>query len=212
MIIQYLKNRFTDYKMSFDKTCKNISDTTELYTDYEIYYNDLLVDAFSMSQKEIEDNFIYNLLSNLTEVLEINRAYLKFSHSSNDIIYVEVDFDKNNQWVKLEVKEIKNATETIFDGEHMKSSLDTDIYDPYKDGGWQNTPWFCIRCGSKLKAISKHDKRWGYLWACMDRNSSIYYLCSNQKCCHSDAPLLLFNSTGDYNSHPGDNYAIGWIK
>lgn len=87
-----------------------------------------------------------------------------------------------------------------------------EAYDPYVDGGWGNTPWFCIRCGNQLGVIPKGDKNWGHLWSDMNKGGAIHYLCPNTSCCHHTAPLILFNSNGSPTSHPGESYAIGWVR
>lgn len=85
-------------------------------------------------------------------------------------------------------------------------------YDPYEDGSWGNN-WFCIRCGNQLEPVSKDDTTWGkWCWDAMKKDYSLWYLCSNDKCCHHSAPLILHHPIGGYRSSAGDSYSISWVK
>ena len=75
---------------------------------------------------------------------------------------------------------------------------------PYENASWGDN-WFCIRCGSKLCEMEPES------WKLMKRRQSLLYVCSNDKCCHHNAPLTLHHPFGT-DSAPGDSYSISWIK
>jgi hypothetical protein len=89
-----------------------------------------------------------------------------------------------------------------------------DIDDPYEGASWGPAKnWFCIRCGHHLKEMNENDPVHGEAcFSAMRCYSTLYYQCSNDKCFHHTAPLLLHHPIYGCESPAGDSYSISWIK
>lgn len=85
-------------------------------------------------------------------------------------------------------------------------NLDDD-FDPYESGPWAGINWFCIRCGFQLKQFENNEH-----WKIMKKDGTQMYHCSNKKCCHYGAPLILHHPLGGYQSPAGESYSISWVR
>jgi hypothetical protein len=89
-----------------------------------------------------------------------------------------------------------------------------DNYDPYEGASWGKAEnWHCIRCGSHLKEIDKNDLAHGEVaFHEMRKHRALWYQCSNEKCFHNNAPLILHHPLGGYTAAPGESYSISWVR
>jgi hypothetical protein len=64
--------------------------------------------------------------------------------------------------------------------------------------------WFCIRCGGQLVEVAKNNEHWGdWCHSAMCKDGTEWFLCSNDNCCHHDAPLILHHPIGGYRRAAG---------
>ena len=86
-------------------------------------------------------------------------------------------------------------------------------HDPYKDGTWQDSKWFCIRCGSELDPIDKNDEELGkWSWRHMMDDGTQWYRCSNDSCTHHTNPLILHHPLRGWKWPAENDYSISWIQ
>lgn len=130
-----------------------------------------------------------------------------------------MSFAKIKDGLKQVLKDIENKFDEInFVDEpeisYEEIDLEPEINDsnPYAEGPWRGTNWYCIRCGSLLKEIDASDKTWGYSWKTMRQDGTQWYQCVNGQCFHHSAPLILHHPVRGYKSPAGDSYSISWVK
>jgi len=219
-MFDYLKDKITNWH--------NKSNKQERYVDFEIISQDgEFADAFSLTEKEVNSpKFIDILWDNSTKNLNEFMSYVELVKvdiiDENTIsFYVrEKRYHGEQEYQTYSVIRIpENITSTHlnfdlkFDERRVNIYEDyNDDYDPYAENYWGDR-WFCIRCGSELEQVAKDNKDWGnFCWGYMKRDGTLWFLCSNNECCHHYCPLVLFNSTGKWTTPAGDNYAIGFVK
>jgi len=95
-----------------------------------------------------------------------------------------------------------------------ESDYDVDDSNPYEGASWGEAEnWHCIRCGSNLKEMDEKDPTHGKAcYSSMRKNGTLHYQCSNEKCFHYNAPLILHHPIHGHDSPAGDSYSISWIK
>ncbi len=222
-MLQYLKDRFKEYMtMSFElhNKSKEIASTKasqqkslekDEWIDYEIYYGGsaILVESFSMSKQELEDNFKKTLLISIADALDVSIFNIKLINADLDTIICDVTYSgKQTEYIRHEVKKLKSS---FYEFDPDDYQIEDEAFNPYEGSGWNPSQWHCMRCGDKLMPILKEDNDWGYTWDLMKADGTQWFLCSNKKCeDHSDNPLILHHP---YNTHTeaGESYSISHL-
>jgi hypothetical protein len=218
-MLNYLKDRFKEY-MSFaqpeiavPRAEQNTS--TDPYVDFEITYEqtNIVVNAFSMSKKEIKDNFAHNLIENLSDVLEVDKGNINILSKDKDDVVVEVNYEgKPGQAIKHRVRPIvaPHPPQRVEQIEY--NDLDDTDFNPYTDNSYAAYKWHCICCGNILLSIPITDEWWGdWAWGAMKKDGTLWFLCSNESCCHSCSPLVLHHPKS-YHMPAGDSYSFSSMK
>jgi hypothetical protein len=219
-MLNYLKDRFKEYMslvqpdMAVPRAEQNTS--TDPYVDFEITYDrtDIVVNAFSMSKKEISSNFAHNLIENLSDVLEVDKGNINILSKDNHDVVVEVNYEgKPGQAIKHRIKRIlPHPPQKTVNIDY--NDLDDDYSDfyPYRDNAYGTSNWHCMRCGNVLLPISIIDDWWGeWSWSEMKKDGTLWFLCSNDACCHSGSPVILHHPKS-YNSPAGDSYSLSSMR
>ena len=214
-MLNYLKERFRDYMAMAAKeqkpNHKPVHGLEDPFVDFEVTHDTTgaLITAFSMSKAEIESNFSRNLVDNLSDVLEVNKGNIHLLSKNDDEIVCEVNYSGGpGSAVKHIIKKIEEK-----EFEHIDyNDLDDDDIHPYINHSYGTQKWYCLRCGSLLLPIAKEDEWWGaWSWESMKQNGTLWFLCSNDKCCHSAGPLILHHPNSK-SSPAAESYSLSWIR
>lgn len=215
VMLNYLKERFKEYSSLVEPELVGPlsvqSTSSDPYVDFEIKYDqtDLTVNAFSMSKKEIKNGFANSLIENLSDVLEVDKGNINILSKDKDDIIVEINYDgKPGQAIKHRIKPIPAHTpKKITEIDYNDLDDDCDFY-PYRDNSYGTCNWYCMRCGNILLPIPIIDEWWGkWAWDEMKKDGTLWFLCSNEMCCHSCSPVVLHNPKS-YHSPAGDSYSL----
>lgn len=89
-----------------------------------------------------------------------------------------------------------------------------DTSSPYEGASWGPADcWHCIRCGHHLREIDEEDRTHGKAcYSDMRKDGTLHYQCSNEKCFHYSAPLILHHPIGGFRSPAGESYSISWVR
>jgi hypothetical protein len=224
-MLQYLKERFKEY-MSLESWFKEkdvvvpIKDQgtdKDLYVDYDIYYGgtSILIESFSMSKEEMEQNLSKALILNIADTLKVSIFNIKLISADLNTILCDVSYSgKQEEYIRHELKKvIKPVYE--FDPDDYEDSDDYEMpdmadYDPYAKTPWGDG-WHCMCCGFATKRIPKGSKHWAVGVSAMRINGTQWYLCSNKECFHHNSPLVLHHP---YSTHApaGDSYSLSRLQ
>lgn len=219
-MLNYLKDRFKEYvdmtreeKKLPQKKVSKPAKPANLYTDFEILYEatDVLVGAFSMTEEEVSKDFYRSLRENLSDVLEVNKGNITILGKDKDDVVCEINYTgRPGEAILHRIRPIAEKDEIEIEYNDLDEELSKH---DYTNNAYSMGDWHCLRCGGLLAVVPLNDEWWGeWAWHAMEKDGTLWYLCTNDKCCHSSSPLVL-HQPNSYNSPAGrDGYSLSWMK